>query len=59
MPVVGLGHTGLWVDDLEQSVAAVNAEAERLLHDGGPAYQPVTWTPVADAAQQGADAAQE
>jgi hypothetical protein len=27
---------------------AVNAEAERLLSDGGPAYQPVTWTPVRD-----------
>ncbi len=91
MPVVGLGHTGLWVDDLErmrdfyervigltvtgegdeqglridkdvrqpfrkslnleQSVDEVNAEAERLLHDGGPAYQPVTWTPVADSTQ--------
>jgi catechol-2,3-dioxygenase len=36
--------------NLEQSVDAVNAEAERLLTDGGPAYQPVTWTPVADPA---------
>jgi len=33
--------------NLEQSVEDVNAEAERLLTDGGPAYQPVTWTPVA------------
>jgi hypothetical protein len=30
--------------NLEQSVEAVNAEAERLLSDGGPAYQPVAWT---------------
>jgi hypothetical protein len=27
---------------------AVNGEAERLLSDGGPAYQPVTWTPARD-----------
>ena len=34
--------------NLEQSVEDVNAEAERLLSDGGPAYQPVTWTPLRD-----------
>jgi len=38
--------------NLEQSVDEVNAEAERLLHDGGPAYQPVTWTPDADSAHE-------
>ena len=32
-----------------------NAEAERLLNDGGPAYQAVTWTPVSDSGQAGAD----
>jgi len=37
--------------NLEQSVENVNAEAERLLTDGGPAYQPVTWTPTAGSAQ--------
>jgi catechol 2,3-dioxygenase-like lactoylglutathione lyase family enzyme len=54
MPVVGLGHTGLWVHDLEKmrdfyervigltvtdaddEQGIVNAEAERLLADGGP-----------------------
>ena len=39
--------------NLEQPVAAVNAEAERLLREGGPAYQPVTWTPVPDSAAGG------
>ena len=34
--------------NLEQSVEKVNAEAERLLAEGGPRYQPVTWTPVPD-----------
>ena len=33
---------------LEQSVEEVNAEAERLLAEGGPRYQPVTWTPIPD-----------
>ena len=37
--------------NLEQSVDEVNAEAGRLLHDGGPAYQPVTWAPAADSDQ--------
>jgi catechol-2,3-dioxygenase len=37
--------------NLEQPVDDVNAEAERLLSDGGPAYQPVTWTPIADSAK--------
>jgi catechol 2,3-dioxygenase-like lactoylglutathione lyase family enzyme len=31
--------------NLEQSVEEVNAEAGRLLDDGGPAYQPAAWTP--------------
>ena len=31
--------------NLEQSVEEVNAEAGRLLGDGGPAYQPAAWTP--------------
>ena len=34
--------------NLEQSVEEVNAEAERLLAEGGPRYQPVTWTPIPD-----------
>jgi catechol 2,3-dioxygenase-like lactoylglutathione lyase family enzyme len=88
MPILGLGHTGLWVTDLavmrdfyervdpegnrcevylridrdvrqpfrkslnlEQSAADVHAEAGRLLTDGGPAYQPATWTPVPDSTQ--------
>jgi catechol-2,3-dioxygenase len=34
--------------NLEQSVEEVNAEAERLLAEDGPRYQPVTWTPIAD-----------
>ena len=34
--------------NLEQSVDEVNAEAEKLLSDGGPAYQPATWTPMPD-----------
>jgi catechol 2,3-dioxygenase-like lactoylglutathione lyase family enzyme/ribosomal protein S18 acetylase RimI-like enzyme len=34
--------------NLEQSVEDVNAEAERLLADDGPRYQPVTWQPVTD-----------
>jgi catechol-2,3-dioxygenase len=38
--------------NLEQSVEDVNAEAERLLTDGGPAYRPVTWTPVPDSAKE-------
>jgi catechol-2,3-dioxygenase len=38
--------------NLEQPTAAVNAEAERLLRDGGPAYQPVTWMPVPDSPAQ-------
>ncbi len=33
--------------NLEQPVDEVNAEAERLLTDGSPAYQAVTWTPGA------------
>jgi hypothetical protein len=37
--------------NLEQPVEAVHAEAERLLTDGGPAYQPATWTPVPDSTQ--------
>ena len=37
--------------NLEQPVEEVNAEAERLLNDGGPAYQPVTWAQVSDSAQ--------
>ena len=41
--------------NLEQPVEAVHAEAERLLNDGGPAYQPATWTPVSDSGQAGAD----
>jgi hypothetical protein len=36
---------------MEQPVEAVYAEAERLLNDGGPAYQPATWTPVPDSTQ--------
>lgn len=36
--------------NLEQSVDEVNAEAERLLAEGGPRYQPVTWTPGSDSA---------
>ena len=31
--------------NLEQSVAEVDAEAERLLAEDGPSYQPATWTP--------------
>ena len=31
--------------NLEQSVEEVNAEAERLLAEDGPRYQPITWTP--------------
>jgi catechol-2,3-dioxygenase len=34
--------------NLEQSVEDVNAEAERLLAEDGPRYQPVTWTPEKD-----------
>ena len=34
--------------NLEQSVEEVNAEAERLFAEGGPRYQPVTWTPIPD-----------
>ena len=34
--------------NLEQSVAEVNAEAERLLAEDGPRYQPVTWQPIPD-----------
>jgi len=34
--------------NLEQSVDEVNAEAERLFAEGGPRYQPVTWTPIPD-----------
>ena len=34
--------------NLEQPAAEVNAEAERLLRDGAPAYQPVTWIPAPD-----------
>ena len=34
--------------NLEQSVEEVNAEAERLLAEGGPHYRPVTWTPIPD-----------
>jgi catechol-2,3-dioxygenase len=34
--------------NLEQSVEEVNAEAERLLAEGGPRYQPVTWAPIPD-----------
>ena len=34
--------------DLEQPVEAVHAEAERLLAEDGPRYQPVTWTPAPD-----------
>jgi catechol 2,3-dioxygenase-like lactoylglutathione lyase family enzyme len=34
--------------NLEQPVAEVNAEAERLLAADGPRYQPVPWTPAAD-----------
>src|SRR5580704_6658034 len=41
--------------NLEQPVEAVHAEAERLLNDGGPAYQAATWTPVSDSGQAGAD----
>ena len=33
--------------NLEQSVEEVNAEAERLLAEDGPRYQPVTWQPDA------------
>ena len=45
--------------NLEQPVEAVHAEAERLLKDGGPAYQPASWTPVPDStqAQAGTDGA--
>jgi catechol-2,3-dioxygenase len=32
--------------NLEQTVEEVNAEAERLLAEDGPRYQPVTWQPV-------------
>lgn len=39
--------------NLEQSVEEVNAEAERLLADDGPRYQPVTWQPVPDSATPG------
>ena len=42
--------------NLEQSVQEVNAEAERLLSDSGPAYQPATWTPVPDSTLQRRDA---
>ncbi len=31
--------------NLEQSAEAVNAEAERLLAEDGPRYQPLTWQP--------------
>jgi catechol-2,3-dioxygenase len=34
--------------NLEQSAEEINAEAERLLAEDGPRYQPVTWTPVPD-----------
>jgi catechol 2,3-dioxygenase-like lactoylglutathione lyase family enzyme len=34
--------------NLEQSVEEVNADAERLLAEGGPRYQPVTWQPAPD-----------
>jgi len=34
--------------NLEQSVEEINAEAERLLAEDGPRYQPVTWTPIAN-----------
>jgi catechol-2,3-dioxygenase len=34
--------------NLEQSAEEVNAEAERLLAEDGPRYQPVTWTPNPD-----------
>jgi len=37
--------------NLEQSVEEIHAEAERLLDDGTPAYQPVTWTPIQDSTQ--------
>ena len=37
--------------NLEQPVEDVHAEAERLLHDGSPAYQPATWTPILDSTQ--------
>ncbi|MCL2583044.1 MAG: VOC family protein [Streptosporangiales bacterium] len=36
--------------NLEQPVDDVHAEAERLLNDGTPAYQPATWTPLPDSA---------
>ena len=36
--------------NLEQSVEKVNAEAERLLREGGPAYQPSEWSPIPDSA---------
>jgi catechol-2,3-dioxygenase len=36
--------------NLEQSVEEVNEEAERLLADDGPRYQPVTWQPAPDSA---------
>ena len=32
--------------NLEQSVEEVNAEAESLLTEDGPRYQPVTWQPA-------------
>jgi catechol-2,3-dioxygenase len=34
--------------NLDQSVEEINAEAERLLAEDGPRYQPVTWTPAPD-----------
>ena len=34
--------------NLEQTPEEIDAEAERLLSEAGPAYQPSTWTPVPD-----------
>jgi catechol-2,3-dioxygenase len=37
--------------DLERSPEEVEAQAERLLSEGGSSYQPSTWTPIPDSTQ--------
>jgi catechol-2,3-dioxygenase len=38
--------------NLDQPVDGVYAEAEQLLRDGSPSYQPETWTPIENSGAQ-------